>query len=57
MKPTVKAENGVEAMDSFSLDDFGTEDMEAIDAVEEKALKSEIKVSRNKVGYSHVELG
>ena len=47
VKPNVEAHNGVEAMEDFADDDFNTEDMEALDAVEEKAMKTEIKVSLN----------
>jgi hypothetical protein len=33
-------------MDSFALDDFNTEDMEALDAVEKSALKTDINKVR-----------
>ena len=39
IKPNV--DNGLDVMGDFALDDFNTEDMEALDAVEEKALKAD----------------
>lgn len=32
-------------MDDFAMDDLDTEDIEALDAAEEKTLKADIKVS------------
>lgn len=37
----------VESVDNFEVDDFGTEAMEALDAVEESVLKPEVKVEVN----------
>ena len=39
-------DNGLDVMGGFALDDFDTEDMEALDAVEEKALKTDINKVR-----------
>ncbi|CAB4015724.1 Hypothetical predicted protein, partial [Paramuricea clavata] len=43
VKPNVDGDNGLDVMGDFAVDDFDTEDMEALDAVEEKALKTEKK--------------
>jgi hypothetical protein len=49
VKPNVEGDNGLDVMGDFAVDDFDTEDMEALDAVEEKALKTE-KVSSKQSG-------
>ena len=46
VKPKLKTENGADDMEDFPVDELDTEAMEALDAVEEKALKIEIKVSQ-----------
>lgn len=40
----MEVDNGVNVMEDLTLDEFNTEDMEALDAVEENALKTDIKV-------------
>jgi hypothetical protein len=49
VKPNVEGDDGLDVMGDFAVDDFDTEDMEALDAVEEKALKTE-KVSSKRSG-------
>ncbi|XP_028403714.1 DNA polymerase alpha catalytic subunit-like [Dendronephthya gigantea] len=49
VKENVETDNGAEAMEDFADDDFNTEDMEALDAVEEKAIETEIKKEENSV--------
>ena len=45
VQPNIEDDNSIDMMGDFAMDDLNTEDMEALDAAEEKTLKADIKAS------------